>query len=230
MNVLASLSKNVLWMCDSCICEHKQTKNSVTPQSHDNSCDVGKQPISRTTSIEDDIRELKTNVSEILRAIASNSNIPKTISLSATSASSASNDINSDPSTPVSSHSSHNGSIVCGCISSTLRGDDQQQPPRQPQSIMNDSEFALLITNVDVSVSERDIQRMASRAIGIQDPEHIGVTKLVSKWKCRKLDYISFKLVFDLKFKSRAMNSMTWPKNIKFREFVQRNNDVWRPT
>lgn len=33
----------------------------------------------------------------------------------------------------------------------------------------------------------------------------------------------------NLKFKARALDASTWPKNVKFREFVKRNNDTWRP-
>lgn len=114
---------------------------------------------------------------------------------------------------------------VCETIP-TISTDDAEQ---QRQQCTMDGEFSLLLTNIDVSATENDIHRMASQAIGIHYPERIAVTKLVSKWKCHKVDFVSFKIVFDLKFKSRAMNASSWPRNIQFREFVYRSKNTWKP-
>lgn len=162
-------------------------------------------------SLEDDVKELQTNVADIMNAIASITNIPNIVSTSATTASNE-------------SFALLNGTNVnkLGAVSN----DDYHQ---QRQKAIDDGEFAMLLTNVDVSVSETDIQQMASQAIGTPEPECINVTKLVSKWKSRNLDFVSFKIVFDSKFKTRALNPMIWPRSIKFREFVHRNTQTWKP-
>lgn len=88
------------------------------------------------------------------------------------------------------------------------------------------------MTNIDVSATERDISLMISRALNIPEPEHIDVVKLVSKWNLRKSrDYISFKVNLNRKWKSRAMDPITWPKHIEVREFVntKRHNETWKP-
>lgn len=168
-------------------------------------------PKSRQKSLEDDVKELQTNVADIMNAIASITNIPNIVSTSATTASNE-------------SFALLNGTNVnkLGAVSN----DDYHQ---QRQKAIDDGEFAMLLTNVDVSVSETDIQQMASQAIGTPEPECINVTKLVSKWKSRNLDFVSFKIVFDSKFKTRALNPMIWPRSIKFREFVHRNTQTWKP-
>ncbi|XP_062534865.1 uncharacterized protein LOC134204057 [Armigeres subalbatus] len=89
--------------------------------------------------------------------------------------------------------------------------------------------FALLLTNIDSSVSEDDVQVMVSRCLGACDTECKSIRKLVPRWvDTSSLDYISFKIVLNRKWKSIAMMPSTWPRNVKSREFRQRQC-TWKP-
>ena len=49
------------------------------------------------------------------------------------------------------------------------------------------------------------------------------------KWKnAITIDYVSFKVVLDCNLKTNAMTASTWPRRVKFREFVNRQS-TWRP-
>lgn len=210
LNVLVTLSNNVLWMCDGCMSDFQQA-------SYNRTSDVLNKPKLCEKTMKNDIDELKKNVANIMSVISSTNCCLNDTRTSAVPTSPDNCLIFKSPvSLPLT------GSNVCEAIST----DDAEQ---QRQQCTMDGEFALLLTNIDVSATESDIHRMASQAIGIRYPERIVVTKLVSKWKCHNYDFVSFKIVFDLKFKSRAMDARSWPRNIKFREFVYRSNNAWKP-
>lgn len=214
INVLTILSKNVLWMCDGCMSEFQTTYNYASG-GPSMACNDEMLPKSREMSMEDDIKELKNNVADIMTAIASITKMPNSVPKSARVSSQG------DSVIPRSQRAPLSGNNV-GAFSN-------YECDRERQNAIDDREFAILLTNVDVSVSEIDIMQMASQAIGIDDPECINVTKLVSKWKSHNLDFVSFKVVMDSKFKSRALSPMIWPRNIKFREFVHRSTQTWKP-
>ena len=91
--------------------------------------------------------------------------------------------------------------------------------------------FSLLLTNIDRCVTEKEIASLVSESLGAPEPECVNVTKLVPNWKnCEDLDYISFKVILHDRWKTLAMSSSAWPKNVKIREFIHRNKDTWKPT
>lgn len=95
---------------------------------------------------------------------------------------------------------------------------------------MGREDFSLFVSNIDSTVSELDIRRMVSRALNTPDPERIDVSKLVSKWNNNQPpDFISFKVTLNRKWKDQALNPLIWPKYVKFREFILRQNVTWRP-
>lgn len=90
--------------------------------------------------------------------------------------------------------------------------------------------FALLLTNIDKRVTEKEIVCLVSESLCAPQPECMDVTKLVSNWKnCEDLDYISFKIVLHNRWKLSAMEASTWPREVKFREFTRKKNATWKP-
>lgn len=213
-SVLRILSTNVLWMCDDCMHRFQQSSFCVMPGvSSDPTNDDVITPKPKAKPIEAEIEELKSNVANIMSTIATIIKKPAIVPTSTAV------DIAKLHPTPVSTF---NRIDVCESLN-----DDDSQP--RHQRTMESDKFSLLLSNIDESVSERDIQLMVSKAIGLQHPECIDVTKLVSKWNRRKMDYVSFKVVLDKQFKYRAIDPQTWPNKVKFRVFVDRQNDTWVP-
>lgn len=207
---LSVLSSNIVWLCDECIDRFRKVRDGVGSNVPDNtmSNEINK------SSIEDEVRELKNTVAGIVDTLA------KILPTASTT----------DPplqhSTPVSSFMLLNGTNACGTDM------EDSETVRQHRCTIDDQNFSLLLTNIDASVVEDDIHRMVSQALGIgtHDPEQIDVVKLVSNWKSNRIiDYVSFKVVIDKRWKLKAMNPSTWPKSIKFREFIKRHNETWKP-
>lgn len=94
----------------------------------------------------------------------------------------------------------------------------------------DDESFSFVLSNIDCSATETDITRLVTHSLCVSEPECLKVAKLVPKWKnCDDMDYISFKIVIDKRWKETVLNAKTWPRNVKFREFVNRLNDTWKP-
>lgn len=155
----------------------------------------------QSASIVHELEELKSQVSEINDAIAR-------ITLSVT------------PSVPIDRHST---------------------PIDSPKTLQNintcstrinaDETFSLVLTNIDRCVTEKEIAHLVSCSLCAAEDECLNVSKLVPKWKnCEDLDYISFRVVLDKRWKSAALMPMTWPRGVKFREFANRHNETWKPT
>lgn len=204
-NVIRVLSKNVVWMCDSCMDEFQRAKNHVASDSS----------TSNSPTIVEEVIELKNTVADIMKTIS-------TIRQSVPTGSQI--DARLLHSTPDSFK------LLDGSGSEGSANDTESQCR---EDVNNDSNgFSLFLTNIDTSATERDVQWMVARAIGDLDPERIDVIKLVSKMKSHlRLDFVSFKVVVPSKFKSCAMNPTTWPKNVKFREFIRSNKCTctWKP-
>lgn len=93
-----------------------------------------------------------------------------------------------------------------------------------------DDSFSLVLTNIECSVTEVEIVQLVSHSLRAPEPECLDVTKLVPNWKsCKDMDYISFKIVLHNRWKQSAMNVKTWPPGVRFREFVSKLNDTWKP-
>ncbi|XP_021709635.1 uncharacterized protein LOC110679416 [Aedes aegypti] len=156
--------------------------------------------------LERDVEELKSKVETILSMLASHAD-------------------------SVVRHSTPTSSIV---FDDTVKGSNlisemSYAPGRLSESIGGVDNFDLLLTNINATVSEEDVQRMVCRCLGARDNECNNVKKLVPRWvDCSTLDFVSFKIVLDRKWKPAAMMSSTWPKNIKFREF-KRRLCTWKP-
>lgn len=99
------------------------------------------------------------------------------------------------------------------------------------RSACENESFSLFVTNIDSSVTNKEVARMVSDSLCASEAECSTITKLVPKWKnLDDLDYVSFKIVLNSKWKETALTGDTWPKGVKIREFVNRRGDTWKPS
>lgn len=107
LNVLVTLSINVLWMCDVCMSDFQQASHNSTTDVLNDACEDQMGPKFRAKSMKDDIDELKKNVADIMTAISSNC-YPKNVPASAV-ATSPDNSLMST--SPVPLYASLNGCV-----------------------------------------------------------------------------------------------------------------------
>lgn len=210
--VLSSHSSNIIWLCGECLSRFRRARDNADKRDGLRSPDGGMNSSNAANkkSIEDEVNELKDTVAGIVHTLAKL--LPSDSSV----------DSPMHHSTPVSSFTLQDGNNACSSVVNNDEGLRQQ--------CEDDDNFALLLSNIDTSVAECEIHRMVAQALGSQHPEEIDVVKLVSQWKKRRImDYISFKVVLDKRWRSKAMDPSTWPKGVKFREFFGRRNDTWKP-
>lgn len=198
-----ALKVNLIWMCDQCMTKFRRMSDGTWTDSTTN-------PV-KTKSIEDEVEGLKVTVAGILETL---SKLAPTV---------VRNDHAPLHSTPVSSHKPFEEMNTSNIDVNTAGNEQQSQH-------MDGGDFSLFLSNIDTSVSELDVYTMVSRSLNIPDPEDIDVLKLVSNFHHRKPpDFISFKITLDRKWKSKALNPLSWPKHVKFREFITRRNVTWLP-
>lgn len=202
---LCALSNNIIWICDECMLEFRKARDTVpdSPRAH----------LSSTSSVAAELDELRSQVAKINDAI---SKIVDQISPS-------------DPtvpthrhSTPVSTPSPSSNAFTC-----TIK---QRHDDKRTIKQSHDESFSFVLSNIDCSATETDIVRLVSHSLCVPEPECMRISKLVPNWKnCYDMDYISFKIVIDKRWKRTALNAKTWPRNVKFREFVNRLDNTWKP-
>lgn len=195
---LSVLSSNIIWMCNTCMHKFRRMRDSISAEPTREESNV--------KSIDDEVKQLKATVAEILETLskivpaASSSEAPLLHS------------------TPISS---------CQLLNQTEASGPNRESDERLRTT-NDGDFSLFLSNIDECATERDVQKMVLQALGTHEPENVDIVKLTSKWNHRrKLDYISFKVVLNKRWKPRAMNPCVWPKNVKFREF--RQSETWKP-
>lgn len=209
---ISVFTKNVIWLCDDCLASFRAGRSSES-----NECttvSVGSAP---EMEIMKEINVLKDQIATVVTMLSGCHQSSTLVESS----------LQNKISTPISSPDSLNrtdesnaaeGNSVAGTNCSSSVSKSQQS-------------FSLLLSNLDNRVTEQDIDLLVSNSLGMVDKENVNVTKLVPKWKsCEEMDYISFKVVLDNKWKSTAMKSSTWPQTIKYREFVNRNRNTWYPS
>nr|XP_029712066.1 uncharacterized protein LOC115256982 [Aedes albopictus]XP_029715015.1 uncharacterized protein LOC115258760 [Aedes albopictus] len=199
--------KNSCWMCDECLVEFVQWRKERNEKMNEPIAATAPEHNEPKCVLQRDVDELKAKVDSILSVITSHENNHT--------------DAWIRHSTPKSSRP-----MECGSSEVTVASETAS---RLPDSICENENFDLLLTNIDGSVSEEDVQLMVCRCLGTRDNECINVRKLVPRWvDCSAFDYISFKIVLNRKWKSVAMMPSTWPRNIRFREF-KKVRFPWKP-
>lgn len=202
-DVLQVLSGNVLWMCDACL-----RKFQIMRDKSGSTC--GEELVG-AKSIEVEVKELKTTVKDILQT------------LSKITSDACSSYITPLHSTPISSLAPSDGTDAN--VMNTANVSTTENLRRSSCTTTDD--FSLFLSNIDVSVTERDVYEMIVHSLGTPEPERIDIIKLTSNWKSQRvLDYASFKVILNKKWKSRALDPSIWPMNVRFREFVNKNNET----
>lgn len=203
--LLRAASGEVIWLCTECLLDFNNWK------------DVDQTPLSPPTpNIHSEIDELKSQVSEImdtLQGIVSHG-------ISATK-----RDI--VHSTPIAiadvqskTNNSHNDEII----------PDHDGLHETSETTTDERGFSLLLTNIDCYTTAKEVKTMIYSCLGVPADDRVSLVKLVSKnADYRLLDFVSFKVVLDWKWKDLAMRESTWPTGIKFREFRHRSTKTWKP-
>lgn len=214
-NDIIALKANIIWLCDNCMNaflrarDGRNNEERVESIPHDDMLNskAGK------TSIEEEVRELKHTVTEIMKTMNKFSTFDSTTGPPLIH------------STPVASSSLQDGTNMNG---TELNNDESVRQ----QCRNKDRNFALLLTNIDASVDECDVYRMVTQALSFEahNREYIDVVKLASRWNSHYApDFISFKVIMDDRWRSKAMDPSTWPKGVKFREFIRKRIVTWKP-
>lgn len=199
---LCALSTNIIWICDACMVLFCRMREKTHADATTNTESL--------RPIEDEICDLKRTVANIADTLANVILKPANPSMPLHS-------------TPVSSPKSLDGTNEISCRPVHT---DSSNYSRSTDS----HTFAMYLSNIDKCVTENDISVMVSRTLKTPVSNCYDVVKLVSK--CRNtttLDYVSFKVVLNVELKPLALSASTWPKQIKFREFVNRMNETWKP-
>lgn len=203
-DTVRALCKNVIWLCDDCLVEFGSVRYREK-----NECMEQQQP----PHIIKDVAELKTQVARIIEMLSEAKQKPSTENISFIRHSTP---VSSEPSTKISSCSDSSSF-------SPSRKDDHS-------TIVRDHSFSLVLSNIDNRVTDHEIGLLVSQSLGTKESDNVRVTKLVPRWKvCEEMDYVSFKVVLDEKWRDAALSVSTWPQQIRYREFVNRRAVTWHP-
>lgn len=204
---LRNVSNGMVWLCKECLPAFTKWRN-VTQKSSTPSPDA--------TSAIDEISELKLEISSIKDTL-------NRLIMHDPSAISASPLHSTPNATSTELMAGTNNSY----LSDTELARNEQSETQEAQT--NDC-FSLLLTNINSATTENDVEMMVHRCLGAPTGDCVNVIKLVPKrTDCRSLDYISFKIVLKWRWKDLAMRASTWPYGIKFRAFVNRSSNAWKP-
>lgn len=183
-------NKNSFWLCDECLNEFVQWRKEREEEQQSGSCvHIDQQPPSEPCVLHRDVDELKAKVESIMHIPTSNAKCsPDTIMRHSTPKSSM--HFNSGPVPNTSCETSHTPNTS----------------QRLSESTDVNENFALLLTNIDGSVTEEDVQLMVAQCLGACNDECKNVKTLVSRWvDCISLDYVSFKIELSSKWRTTAV-------------------------
>lgn len=195
---------NILWMCDGCLDVFYKKRSGMQ---------TDKLILNSSSRFESELADIKSQIHDIVRTLTNitSQSFPEAIVQS---------------STPLSSTKLLDGTgPACTLESSSEESNCYLAPCSAPKQM-----FSLFLTNIDSSVTERDVDCMVRQVVGIEKEEAINVFKLMPKGKnLGLLEYASFKVILNTKWKSVVMDSATWPPGIKFREFLSSRGRTWSP-
>lgn len=206
----ALFTKNILWMCDTCLdhyCATRDADNSISAEIDDDATRPNNQ-------IESDIADLKAKVEEIFDTLAT-----------------------LGPHHQMQlSEKLHSTAVSSSPKASTylLDGTKTSRTARETSEIANhtckrNDTFSLFLTHIDCRATNEDVIQLVCECLDISDRRTVKIRKLLPKGcSMDDLDYISFKVALDSKHKCLAMDQSTWPVGLKYREFENRFT-VWAP-
>lgn len=210
-DLMTCIARNIMWFCDECLPKLWEIKNRETVNST-KSIDV----ISRDTitSLEAQIEKLNAdiaNMNETLQDVISCSNTRE-----------GKSDARRTFCEPNSMQQSN---LLCGTKDSTPSFSNCST---SSPSCSTSHCFWMYFTRIASFTSENDIRNLVRESLHCDG--RIFVRKLVPPWKDpATMDYVSFKVGIAENFKDMAMETSTWPKGLRFREFVNAENSLWAP-
>lgn len=132
-------------------------------------------------------------------------------------------------STPIRSTKLYDGSKINA--SRSIQENSFQHASNSDSPIHHSEEmFSLFLTNIDGRVTENEINVLVSESCGLKENRTFRIKKLVPKWKIDEPpDYASFKVTVEGKYKRLLLREDAWPIGIKYREFIERPRNIWKP-
>lgn len=92
-----------------------------------------------------------------------------------------------------------------------------------------DENLQLYVSNIANDVPEDEGKLMVCESIGATYV--LGIKRLVAYGTdITALDYVSYKITVDARFRSTAMNRSCWPDEVRCREFKCTSRTTWRPS
>lgn len=126
----------------------------------------------------------------------------------------------------------HTGSkrqVISADNSSSPLSSTKIDNPDPAAEIGKDDLLQLYVTNIAIDVTDCEVQQMVCESIGANNVR--SVKCLVPVWKdTSTMDYVSFKIVVDAKFRNVALKSSNWPAGVRCREFRDSFHTPWRPS
>lgn len=214
------LKKNIIWLCDECLAVFYKQHTQISPVVPSSIADSGSSKVD--PDLAEELTDIKGKIASIMKTLSVISEVQK-------------QSIQCPPchSTPINSPKLHEGSSGANRDNRNSVNEHSSSSAASGRNSdgTKDGTFSLFLTNIDSHVNEEEINIMVSRSLGVTENEAIYVKKLVPKWKTNDaLDYISFKVLLDDKFKPTALRADTWPTGITYREFIERPRNTWKPT
>lgn len=99
----------------------------------------------------------------------------------------------------------------------------------QTEHSQNESSFQLYVSNIAPDVTENEVKEMVCEALRADDVLHVKC--LAPSWRdISTINFISFKVTVDAKFRDSAFIASNWPSGVRCREFRDLSGSVWRPS
>lgn len=207
------LNRNVIWLCDDCLAafhDHQRQQQA--------SSDEPMQTVPHSITAE--FIDITTKLTKLMKRISPSQTADQLVN----------HTIEASPqhSTPIRFPKLLEGSKneTRYCPKEIVESDSSSNV-----SCCSEGSFSLFLTNIDGRVTEEEIGGLVSESLGLDQDCSIDVKKLVPKWKPDDvLDYASFKVMLNNKYKKTALQTHTWPPGIMYREFFNRTRKTWKPT
>lgn len=226
--------RQIFWLCRSCSSlmvdlRHRRSVQSAYEAGQELSLSHHNRIVEQLKS--ELLSDLKTELSaNFAKLIASNSLTPKSASHGAGGfRGSGSRRLFNNPAPPLRPHPmppqhdtgkpKETADVVEGVVAEGYGTATEEEVPR----------FWLYLSRVSRNVTEAQIAKLAVDRLGVVD---VKVKRLVAKGKdVSRMRFISFKVGVHVDLKHKALASATWPDGLVFREFEERNAEIfWEPS
>lgn len=215
-DLMTCIARNIMWFCDECLPKLWEIKNRETVNPEHSADSVVS--LDANTSMEAQIVKLHADIAKI------NETLQDVISRSKSRECDGKNDAHR--SLCESNTTQQSKLLLCGTKDSTP---SFSKCSTSSPSCSTSRYFWMYFTRIASFTTENDICNLVRESLHYDG--YISVRKLVPPWKdAATMDYVSFKVgISKKKFKHMAMDSVTWPKGLRFREFVNTENSIWEP-